>query len=35
MILLQHSPKMVYDHASRLIEVILPAEDYLAYLVRL
>jgi len=32
MILLQHSPKMVYDDAGRLIEVILPVEDYLAYL---
>ena len=32
MILIEHPPKMVYDDAGRLIEVILSAEDFRAYL---
>lgn len=32
MVVLANPPKMVYDEAGRLIEVILPAEDYLVYL---
>lgn len=32
MVLIQHPPKMVYDNAGRLIEVILAAEDFRAYL---
>lgn len=32
MILMANPPKLVYDDEGRLIEVILSAEDYLAYL---
>jgi hypothetical protein len=32
MILIQHPPKMVYDEAGRLVEVILSAEDFRSYL---
>jgi hypothetical protein len=32
MILIEHPPKMVYDGAGRLIEVILSAADFQAYL---
>ncbi|MEW5988528.1 MAG: hypothetical protein AB1791_18015 [Chloroflexota bacterium] len=31
-VLIQHPPKMVYDNDGRLIEVILAAEDFRAYL---
>ena len=32
MVLMTHPPKLVYDESGRLIEVILSANDYLAYL---
>ena len=32
MVLIQHPPKLVYDDAGHLVEVILSAEDFLAYL---
>ena len=32
MVLIANPPKLVYDNEGRLIEVILSAEDYLAYL---
>jgi hypothetical protein len=32
MVLIQHPFKMVYDEAGRLVEVIVSAEDFLAYL---
>ena len=32
MVLLTNPPKLVYDESGRLIEVILTAGDYLAYL---
>ena len=32
MVLLRHPPKLVYDDNGRLIEVILAAEDFIAYL---
>lgn len=32
MVLMANPPKLVYDDEGRLIEVILSAEDYLAYL---
>jgi hypothetical protein len=32
MVLMANPLKLVYDDQGRLIEVILPAEDYLAYL---
>jgi hypothetical protein len=31
-LVIENPPKMVYDDAGRLIEVILSAEDFLAYL---
>ena len=32
MVLMANPPKLVYDDEGRLVEVILSAEDYLAYL---
>jgi hypothetical protein len=32
MVLFRHPPKLVYDDSGHLIEVILDAEDFLAYL---
>jgi hypothetical protein len=32
MVLIKHPPKFVYDDRSRLVEVIIAAEDYVAYL---
>jgi Fe-S cluster assembly scaffold protein SufB len=32
MVLFRHPPKLVYDENGQLIEVILDAEDFLAYL---
>jgi len=32
MVVIENPPKMVYDDAGHLVEVILSAEDYLAYL---
>jgi hypothetical protein len=32
MVLMANPPKLVYDDAGRLIEVILSAKDYLSYL---
>ncbi len=32
MVLMENPPKLVYDDSGRLIEVILLAEDYMAYL---
>lgn len=32
MLLIETPPKMVYDNTGKLIEVILSAQDYLAYL---
>ena len=32
MVLMENPPKLVYDDAGHLIEVILSADDYLAYL---
>ena len=32
MIFIENPPKLVYDDSGQLIEVILSAEDYLAYL---
>jgi hypothetical protein len=32
MVLMANPPKLVYDDEERLVEVILSAEDYLAYL---
>jgi hypothetical protein len=32
MVLMAHPPKLVYDDEGRLVEVILPAADYLSYL---
>jgi hypothetical protein len=32
MLVIENPPKMVYDDAGRLVEVILSAEDFLVYL---
>jgi hypothetical protein len=32
MVHIKHPPKLVYDESGRLVEVILSAEDYMAYL---
>ena len=32
MVHIKHPPKFVYDESGRLVEVILSAEDYMAYL---
>lgn len=32
MVLIKHPPKFIYDDSGHLVEVILAAEDYIAYL---